>query len=78
MRRYLGWAFLVAAGLLLGVVSSSYQGSSAAAPTARAAVDDSVNADTLAELKEIKAQLKEMNTHLQKGVTRVFVTMNPQ
>ena len=25
MKRYLGWALLVAAGLLLGVASSSYQ-----------------------------------------------------
>jgi hypothetical protein len=31
----------------------------------------------LAELKEIKAQLKEINTHLRTGVTRVFVNMNP-
>jgi hypothetical protein len=78
MRRYLSWSILVAAGLLLGVVSSSYQHSNASPPTARATVDDAINAETLAELKEIKAQLKEMNVHLQKGVTRVFVTMNPQ
>ena len=78
MRRYLSWGFLVAAGLLLGVGSSSYQHSNASPPTAHATVDDSVNAETLAELKEIKTQLKEINAHLQKGVTRVFVTMNPQ
>jgi hypothetical protein len=77
MRRYLGWAVLVAAGLLLGVVSGSYQRSNASPPAARTAVDDSVNAETLAELKEIKAQLKEINTHLRTGVTKVFVNMNP-
>jgi hypothetical protein len=76
MRRYLGWAVLVAAGLLLGVVSSSYQGSSAALP-ATVASDDSVNAEMLAELKEIKTQLKEINSHLKTGTTRVFVNMNP-
>jgi hypothetical protein len=77
MRRYLGWAVLVAAGLLLGVGSSSYQRSNASPPTARTAVDDSVNAEALAELKEIKAQLKEINTHLRTGTTKVFVNMNP-
>jgi multidrug efflux pump subunit AcrB len=67
----------VAAGLLLGVVSSSYQRSNADPPATTAAVDDSANADTVAQLKEINAQLKELNAHLQKGVTRVFVMMNP-
>jgi len=76
MRRYLSWAFLVAAGLLLGVVSSSYQRSNAAPPTSVANAD-SVNADVVAELKEIKTELKEINTHLRTGVTRVFVNMNP-
>ncbi len=76
MRRYLSWAFLVAAGLLLGVASSSYQRSNAD-PPASAASADSANADAVAELKEINAQLKEINAHLQKGTTRVFVMMNP-
>ncbi len=76
MRRYLGWTLLVAAGLLLGVLSSSLQRSNADPPAA-AANDESANTDAVAELKEIKAQLKELNVHLQKGVTRVFVMMNP-
>ncbi|MFZ1935948.1 MAG: hypothetical protein WCB27_10745 [Thermoguttaceae bacterium] len=78
MRRYLSWAFLVAAGLLLGVVSSSYQRSNADPPaTTATTVDDSANADTVGQLKEINAQLKALNAHLQKGVTRVYVMMNP-
>jgi hypothetical protein len=76
MRRYLGWAVLVAAGLLLGVVSSSYQGSNAAPPAVAIGGDNS-NAELLAELREIKSQLKEINTHLKTGTTRVFVNMNP-
>jgi hypothetical protein len=77
MRRYFGWAFLVAAGLVLGVVSNSYERTSASPPTASAAADDAVNAEIVAELKEIKAQLKEISTHLRTGTTRVFVNMNP-
>ena len=77
MRRYLSWTFLVAAGLLLGVLSSSYQRSNADPPAAAAANADSANCDAVAELKEINAQLKELNAQLKKGTTRVFVMMNP-
>ena len=76
MRRCLSWAFLVVAGLLLGTVSSSYQRSNADPPAA-ATHDDGVNGDALAELREIKTQLKEINAQLKKGTTRVFVQMNP-
>jgi hypothetical protein len=76
MKRYLGWALLVAAGLLLGVASSSHQRSNADSP---AAADDlaNANADAVAELKEIKIQLKEINAQLKTGVTKVTVVMNP-
>ena len=75
MKRYLGWALLVAAGLLLGVASSSYQCSNAASPATAADAGD-VNADTVAVLKEIRAELKEINAHLNTGVTKVTVVMN--
>jgi hypothetical protein len=78
MRRYFGWAFLVAAGLLLGVVSNSYERTSASPPARFAVADDAANAEIVAELKEIKTQLKEITTHLQTGTTRVFVNMNPK
>ena len=77
MRRYLSWTFLVAAGLLLGVVSGSYQRSNADPPAAAVANTDSASGDVVAELKEIKTELKELNAHLKKGTTRVFVMMNP-
>jgi hypothetical protein len=80
MRRYLSWALLVAAGLVLGVASSSYQRSNADTPPAAAAdaADAaSITADAVAELKEIKAQLKEINEQLHTGTTKVFVMMNP-
>jgi enamine deaminase RidA (YjgF/YER057c/UK114 family) len=75
MKRYLGWTLLVAAGLLLGVASSSYQRSNADSPPPTADSGD-VNADTVAVLKEIRAQLKEINAHLNTGVTKVTVVMN--
>jgi hypothetical protein len=75
MKRYFGWALLVAAGLLLGVASSSYQRTNADSPASASDADTS-NADTLAELKEIKTQLKEINTQLRTGVTKVSVQMN--
>ena len=75
MKRYLGWALLVTAGLLLGVASSSYQRTNADSPAA--ADVENMNADVVAELKEIKTELKEINTHLRTGVTKVFVNMNP-
>jgi hypothetical protein len=77
MKRYVSWVLLVAAGLLLGVASSSHQRSNADSPAVAAADAAGVNADAVAELKEIKAQLKEINTHLRTGVTKTFVVMNP-
>jgi hypothetical protein len=77
MRRYLSWIFLVVAGLLLGVVSSSYQRSNADPPAAAVATADSASCDAITELKEIKAELKELNAQLKKGTSRVFVMMNP-
>jgi hypothetical protein len=74
MRRYFSWILLVAAGLLLGVASSSYQRTNADTPADDAA---SINGDVVVELKEIKAQLKEINTQLRTGVTKVTVVMNP-
>ena len=77
MRRCFGSALLVAIGLLLGVASSSVQRSDARPPATSMAADDAMNAEMLAEVKEIKTQLKEINTHLRNGVTKVFVNMNP-
>ena len=77
MKRYFGWAFLVAAGLLLGVASSSYQTTHADPPAEEAADAETPKTDALTELKEIKTQLKEINAHLHSGVVKVVVVMNP-
>ena len=74
MKRGLAWMLLVGAGILLGVASSSYQQTHADPPAAAA---DNPNSDAVAELKEIKTQLKEMNSYLRTGVVKVLVVMNP-
>jgi hypothetical protein len=74
MRRCFGWAMILAIGILLGGALNSHQSTNAEPP---ADADAATNADALAELKEIKAQLKEVNSFLRTGVVRVFVNMNP-
>jgi len=71
MNRCLGWAALVTLGVLLGVASSSHQTTKADDP------DVAANADTVAELKEIKTQLKEINAYLRSGVVKTIAVMNP-
>ncbi len=72
MNRCLGWAALVMLGILLGVASSSHQTSKADDPAV-----DAANVEVVAELKEIKTQLKEINEHLRTGVTKTIAVMNP-
>ena len=75
MNRHLRWAMLVALGILLGAASSSFQQSKADPP----AGDDNGRgtAAVVAELKEIKSQLKDINVFLRTGVVRNFAVMNP-
>ncbi len=75
MNRCLGWAALVMLGILLGVASSSHQTSKADDPAVDAA--KAANVEVVAELKEIKTQLKEINEHLRTGVTKTIAVMNP-
>jgi hypothetical protein len=75
MNRHLRGAMWIALGILLGVASSSFQQSRADPPA-----DDSNgrgNAAVVAELKEIKSQLKDINVFLHTGVVRNFAVMNP-
>jgi hypothetical protein len=81
MKRSLGWVLLVAAGLLLGIVSSSYQTTHADPPAdeaagATVAKSDNLNAAMLEELKGIHDQLKEINSQLKTGVIKTFAVMN--
>ena len=77
MNRRFGWAMLVAAGILLGFASSSYQRTNASSLAAPSADSEVPAAEAVEELKEIKAQLKEINTLLHTGTVKVVVILNP-
>jgi hypothetical protein len=75
-NRRLAWAILIAIGVLVGFASSSYQRSDAGSPAA-AEAEDPPDTEAVAELKEIKTQLKEINTLLHTGAVKVIVLVNP-
>jgi len=85
MHRRFGWAMLVAAGVVLGFASSSYQRTNADPPppvsdssgTRDADAEANANANAVAQLKEINAQLKEINTMLRTGTARVTLVITP-
>ena len=77
MSRRLASAMLVAVGVLLGVASSSYQRVEMGLPAARADdVEAPQDREAIAQLKEINAQLKDMNTFLHSGRLRVINVIN--
>lgn len=75
MNRHLRWAMLIAVGILLGAASSSFQQSKADPPAADG--NDRGTAAIVAELKEIKAQLKGIDQFLRNGVIKNFPQINP-
>jgi hypothetical protein len=76
MNRRLGWAMLVAAGMVLGLALSGYQRTDAAPPTARNAAEEQA-AEIAVQLADIKTQVKEINSFLRSGTLRVVVVINP-
>ena len=75
MNRHFGWAVLVAAGVLLGGVLGTHQKTNAEDPApAETQGQDNQIVD---QLKEIKAQLKELNGMLRSGSAKVTVVINP-
>jgi hypothetical protein len=76
MSRRLGWALLVAIGMMLGYTLNSHEptGAILATPKANAQELDAKLAD---QIGEIKTQVKEINTLLKSGTLRVVVVINP-
>lgn len=66
---------LVAAGIVFGCALGSYERTTAAAPVTRNA--DEQETDLVEQLKEIKTQVKQINTLLRNGNVKVVVLMNP-
>jgi hypothetical protein len=77
MYRRFAWAALVAAGVLTGFMLSAYQKTAAEPPAPAVANADEPEARAVVELKEIKCQLKEINTLLHTGMVKVVVILNP-
>jgi hypothetical protein len=77
MNRRLGWAILVAVGVLLGYASNICQRSIAAPVAAASAEIDPQQAEIVAQLKEVKAELKQLNAMFRTGNARVTVVINP-
>ncbi len=75
MNRHFGWAMLVAAGVLVGCVLGTYQKTSAEDP-APAETQEQDN-QIVGQLKEINAQLKELNGMFRAGTAKVVVVINP-
>ena len=76
--RGLRWIAMVGAGILLGSLFNVYPISRAAPPAA--AWDAAVDApqETVTQLREINAQLKELRALLCSGKVRVIVVINPE
>ena len=77
MNRRFGFAVLAVAGILVGFAAGTYQKTEAQAPVIAAAATLEARDDSLDELKEIKTQLKEINTLLHSGTIKVVVVLNP-
>jgi hypothetical protein len=77
MKRHFLWATVIAASALFGGVFSTYQPSRAGASATADNDDQDQTTDLADQLREIKSQVKEINTLLHSGTLRVVVVMNP-
>jgi hypothetical protein len=80
MIRRFGWVLLVGAGVLLGGTLNPYQNTDAAPPPPAGASSEEETkgrAESVHQLKEINAQLKEINVLLRTGTVKVIVVLNP-
>jgi hypothetical protein len=76
MKRHFFWALLAACTLFGGVLATR-QPSRAQSSAAAEADDQDKSAELADEVRELKSQVKEINTLLHSGTLRVVVVMNP-
>jgi hypothetical protein len=75
MKTRLGWAILLAVGVLIGCVLGGYQKSNAGGPVP---VEGEDRDDPVGDqLKQIRQELKELNGMLRSGKARVTPVINP-
>jgi hypothetical protein len=77
MKRQFFWAIVIAGSALFGGVLATHQPSRAGTPAAAETEQQDENANLADQLREIKSQVKEINTLLHSGTLRVVVVMNP-
>ncbi len=75
MNRRFAWILLVVAGISFGCLLGGYR-DSAAQPPVRAAADQRED-EIVEQLKQVNAQLKELNTMFRTGKARVIEVINP-
>lgn len=75
MNRHLFWIVLVAAGLCLGFLLGGQERTIAQAPDNEAS--EELDDEILEQLKQVNAQLKQLNTLFRSGNARVVVVINP-
>jgi hypothetical protein len=76
MRRF-HWVVLAVGGILLGCLSTVHPLTSVAQPVPAMDAAGSSHEETMNQLREINAQLKELSTLLCSGQVRVIVVINP-
>ncbi len=77
MGRCFGWALLVATGIAIGAALGPRENTRAAAPSGRELSADEQGANMADQLKDIRTQVKEINTLLHSGTLKVVVVINP-
>jgi hypothetical protein len=77
MRRHLGWALTLVAGILLGGALNSWQATGVSPAVATAVEPEQSDADVVKELREVKAEVKEINAFLRSGTLRVVNVLYP-
>ena len=77
MSRRFGWAMLVAFGMALGCALSSFRSAVVTSAAAQESAADDRDASVADQLKDIRTQVKEINTLLHSGTIKVVVVLNP-
>lgn len=76
MKRHFFWAVVISSALFCGVLATHQPSRAGTSPAAETEESDK-NADLADQVREIKSQVKEINTLLRSGTLRVIVVMNP-
>jgi hypothetical protein len=77
MNRRFGWAMLLAAGMVFGYALNGIEKTIVPSAAAQDTADDDRGAEAIAQLKELNAQIKQLQAFLRSGQLRVIDIINP-